>query len=547
MKKETFVLYLSMFIMGACGLAYEYTLSKVASDILGNSVRQWAIIIGIMMFFMGVGSDFQKYITDNNLIDKFIFWELLLGFLGAFGPIALLWAFSVMPLQYILVQYFFIVSIGFIIGLEIPLITRINQNYISELKINLAGVLKMDYIGALAGSLSWIFILPLFFSFIQSAFVLGILNLLVGLITLFFFKKHIHYFSRLLFFSIFAFLLVGVGFINSESWTTYSEQRLYRDKIIFSETTEYQHIVLTKSSNDILSCYINGHLQFSSNDEFIYHELLVHPAMLIAPNRSRILILGGGDGLAVREVLKYPDVQEVVLCDIDPEMTRLAQNNEFFIRQNDSSLFNSRLVTINNKALINSGEHTVYSLNRRIMHTDLADSVARVKIINIDAALFVEQFSGSFNVIIMDFPDPNHPDLGKLYSKKFYEQVRRLLSADGVMVQQSTSPYHAKELFLSIGRTMENSGFSVLPYKDNVPSFGEWGWWLAVKKDFYKEANLAQKITEVENIPIETSYLTSNILHSALHFGKDQLNSEETKINTIANGQAYKYYQQAFK
>ncbi len=125
-SNASLVLYVSMFVMGACGLAYEYTLSKVASDILGNSVRQWAIIIGVMMFFMGIGSDIQKYISNNHLIDKFIFMEILIG-LGAFGPIVLLATYASYPSHYVLVQYFFVTSIGLIIGFEIPIITRITK------------------------------------------------------------------------------------------------------------------------------------------------------------------------------------------------------------------------------------------------------------------------------------------------------------------------------------------------------------------------------------------------------------------------------------
>ncbi|MEJ2546064.1 MAG: hypothetical protein P8Y99_18530, partial [Calditrichaceae bacterium] len=167
-------------------MAYEYTLSKVASDLLGNSVRQWAIIIGVMMFFMGIGSDVQKYFSNKFLIDQFILYEILLGLLGAFGPIALLFFYGQYNEYYILIQYLFICSIGLIIGFEIPLITRINETYISELKFNIGAVLKMDYIGALAGSLAWIFLLPKFFTIIETAFVLGLLNVLVGGFTLIF-------------------------------------------------------------------------------------------------------------------------------------------------------------------------------------------------------------------------------------------------------------------------------------------------------------------------------------------------------------------------
>ncbi len=215
-SKESAVLYVSMFILGACGLAYEYTLSKVASDILGNSVRQWAIIIGVMMFFMGVGSDLQKYLKNQNLVDKFIFFEMIIGLMGAFGPIALLYSYSTFPGHYILVQYFFVVGIGLIIGFEIPLITRINETYTQELKINLGSVLKMDYIGSLAGSLVWIFLLPRYFTIVETAFVLGILNLLVALFTLVFFFRLVARWKTLFVLNILGMALIIFGLASAQ-------------------------------------------------------------------------------------------------------------------------------------------------------------------------------------------------------------------------------------------------------------------------------------------------------------------------------------------
>ena len=341
-NKASVVLYVSIFIMGACGLAYEYTLSKVASDILGNSIRQWAIIIGVMMFFMGVGSDIQKYLSNTHLIDKFVFLEILIGLLGAFGPIALLATYATSPSHYVLVQHFFVTSIGLIIGFEIPIITRINETYIQELRFNLGAVLKMDYIGALVGSLIWIFLLPQFFTIVETAFVLGILNILVAMFTLFFFFKLIKFRKTLVVLISLVFAAILVGLVFAKDWASFSEQQLYRDRVIFSETTQFQHIVLTESRSGDISCFINGHLQFNSFDEYIYHEQLVHPAFAIAPSRRNVLILGGGDGLALREVLKYPDVQSVTLCDIDPRITTLARENEHFRRMNQNSLQNSR-------------------------------------------------------------------------------------------------------------------------------------------------------------------------------------------------------------
>ena len=545
-SKASLVLYVSMFVMGACGLAYEYTLSKVASDILGNSVRQWAIIIGVMMFFMGIGSDIQKYISSNHLIDKFIFMEILIGLLGAFGPIVLLATYASYPSHYVLVQYFFVTSIGLIIGFEIPIITRINETFISELKFNLGAVLKMDYIGALAGSLMWIFLLPKFFTIVETAFVLGILNMAIALFTLTFFYKLVTFRRTLVLLTSGVFLAIVFGLVSAKEWASYSEQNLYRDRVIFSETTPFQHIVLTESRSGDVSCFINGHLQFNSFDEYIYHEQLVHPAFAIAPSHRNVLILGGGDGLALREVLKYPGVQSVTVCDIDPQMTTLAKDNEILQRLNNNSLSKSRVTVLKNNALQSAGKTTLLVENQKQQRRREFAPAAEVNIINVDAAKFVEQISGLYDIIIIDFPDPNNVDLSKLYSNVFYHHVYSKLAADGILVQQSTSPVHAKEVFLLIGRTMHDAGLNVLPFHDNVPSFGEWGWWIGGRSERYSHETLRERIRTTSQLQVDTRYLTPAVLRASFEFGKFQLESEFSDINTISNGLAFSRYVQAW-
>ncbi len=546
-NRDSWVLYLAMFVMGACGLAYEYTLSKVAGDILGNSVRQWAVIIGIMLFFMGVGADLQKYFSDRVIVDRFIFFEILLGLVGAFGPIAFIYTYGRFPLYFGLIEFLFITGIGLIIGFEIPLITRINERFISQIRVNLAAVLKMDYIGALVGAMAWIFVMPHFFDQVQGAFVLGIFNVAVAGLTLIYFRKVINNVRFLTLFWVAVAALLTVGITRSSEWRSYAEQFLYRDRIIYSETTRYQHIVLTESRSGMFSCYINGHLQFSSSDEFIYHEMLVHPAMHLARNPQRVLILGGGDGLALREVLKYPQVSQVTLCDIDPAMTELAATNPYFMRLNDSSFADARVMRMENRALI-PADTTIIQKRRPAPYYDApAEDLAEVEIINLDAARFVEQVPGFYDVIILDFPDPNASGLAKLYSFEFYMQLKKKLSADGVIIQQSTSPYHARALFLSVGRTLRAAGFSAVPLKDNVPSFGEWGWWLARHENYYGESSMKQGLNNLDTINVMTQYLTPKVLSAALTFGKDQLNSEDQRINTLANNNAFYYYLQAWQ
>lgn len=541
-SRESLVLGLSMFVMGGCGLAYEYTYSKIASDLLGNSTRQWAVTIGVMLFFMGVGADLQKHLKERRLIDKLILSEIALGFFGGVGPIAMLYAYATFPSHYVLVQYFFISLIGLLIGLEIPLITRINESYSENLRVNLGRILKMDYIGSLCGALFWIFLLPRFFSMLETAFVLALITVATAGIALFYFRPLIHFFLPLLILLGLGFATLTYAFSRAADWTSYAEQRLFRDRIVFSETSRYQHIVLTESVSGEIACYINGRLQFNSADEFIYHENLVHPAMMIAPRRERILILGGGDGLALREVLKYPDVASVTLVDIDPRMTELAAENPHFVQLNDNSLASSRLVILHNNALVEAGTEPMRISDQRSRNPHYAVEVAQVSILNLDAAKFVELISGKYDVIIMDFPDPNALELAKLYSRRFYVLVSKRLAADGILVQQSTSPYHAREAFLCIGRTMKSAGLEVIPYHDNVPSFGEWGWWIGGHRERYSSESIRAAINRVNEMAIFTRYLTPALLKASLVFGKGQLVSENEDITTLTSSRVFDYY-----
>ena len=455
-KRSSLVIYLSIFGMGACGLAYEYTLSKIASDILGNSLKQWVIVISVMMFCMGVGSDAQKYLKDKKLVDKFLFGEIVLGLLGGLGPICMLFMHG--SQYYILVQYFFICSIGFLIGLEIPLLTRLNDNYTTQLKFNLGAIMKMDYIGSLVGAIVWLFVLTKFFSIVETAFVLGIINVSIAVFGALYFRKLMAWFRSLMILAVLAVGFLFYGLSQASSWTSYAEQSLYKDRIIYSETSPFQHIVLTEANNGVINCFINRHLQFSSFDEHIYHEVLVHPAMQLAKSRKNILVLGGGDGLAVRELLKYDDVESVTLVDLDPFMINLAKNNPVINALNEGSLSNAKVRSFESAAVSRGPVESLAVMNRNSIKRE-EQTVADISVYNIDALNFVKDINGFYDVMILDFPDPNSHDLAKLYSREFYGALMKRLAPNGIVIQQSTSPIHAKEAFLCIGSYDENCGF----------------------------------------------------------------------------------------
>ena len=572
-KRNAVVLYLAVLLTGSCGLAYEYTLSKLASDLLGNSTRQWALIIGVMMFFMGLGANSQKALPSQRLFGAFVLLEALLSLLGGLSPLVLVWIYAYWQSHYVLWQYLLIGSIGFLIGLEIPIITRINESFTPELKVNIGRTLQMDYVGALGGALLWSYWLIPYLPLSRAAAILGLANMLVTCVFFAYFYRQIR--SRILMFgSIFFVLAVLISaFVWGPEWSLHSEQGLYRDPIILRKTTAYQHLVLTRSvrarpayfpferkgAKDVMEedeagpeyrLYINGQLQFSSRDEFIYHENLVHPAFAVFYERStrwpaRVLILGGGDGLALREVRKYASVQEAIIADIDKEMLRLAAENPILRRLNQDALHGPNVELRSagwgtQTELLEKQTAVPHLAGRGAIVPERLDSV-QVVLQSVDAVRYVAEAEGLFDVIIADFPDPNSEALSRLYSLPFYQNVRRKLSQNGVFAQQSTSPVYAYKAFWAIGRTMMAAGLEALPYHDLVPSFGEWGWWLAVPLRSVEPQLLQLKAQYQKSVlsSEKTRYLNNEIMQANILFPVGfQAMYEESLRLLFPNGEA---------
>ncbi|RYG22581.1 spermidine synthase, partial [bacterium] len=348
-RGPTAVLAAAMFVTGGCGLVAQYVLSTVSTYILGNSIEQFSVVIALMLLMMGLAGVAQNFVSDRLLVEKFVLTEILLGLLCGFAPSALYAAYAVAEDHFPLAQYFLVVAVGFLIGIEIPLAIRINGKYARTLKGNIASIWSLDYIGSFVGALIWAFWLIKVLPLTQLSFLVGGLNLLVAAGTLAYFwrigsvERRFPMLGALLF----AFGATIYGFDRSPDWSRAIDQKLYEDPIVHSETTKYQRIVVTHGAAiDDLRLYLNGNLQFSSVDEQIYHEQLVHPAMGLAPRRSRVLVLGGGDGLALREILKYPDVREVVLVDLDPDMIRLAKSLPALVRLNRNSFGDARVSSV---------------------------------------------------------------------------------------------------------------------------------------------------------------------------------------------------------
>lgn len=546
-KTLAVVLGISMLFVGICGISYEYTFSRLGSDILGDSVKQWAITIGLMMFFMGIGADLQKYLPDQLNVDGFIFLEVLLGLLGGVGPTVSLYMFGHFHDHFILIHYFFICAIGLMIGLEIPLLTRVNQKTVPSLKHNLGLILKMDYIGSFIGALIWVFLLPIFFNVLEISFFLGIINVGVALFTWFWFRHWMTYPKAVPLFALLTAIILLAGLLNGRQITITAEQKLYRDPIIYTKTTPYQRIVITKHRNGDHYLYINGHLQYASIDEHIYHEFLVHPVMSATRIHGNILLLGGGDGLAARELLKYPEVKSITLVDIDPEMTNLASQQPEMVAQNRGSLLNSRVHTLPAEGIFQGEKVRISQQGHGYFRRHKSVEDISIHIFNIDAYQFVGSFSGIYDVIIIDFPDPNNQSLAKLYSREFYEMLKNKLAFDGLLIQQSSSPSSAREAFLMIGRTITAAGFSAVPIHQTVPSFGDWGWWIASHKDRSGEKQLSERICKGEGSLPDTRYITRDLICGSLNFGKDMLKTDQQDINTILDSRIFRAYRKAWQ
>ena len=499
-------LKLSLFATGFAGIVAEFVLATLASYLLGNPILQWTLVMSFMLFAMGVGSRMSKYL-HNCLLDSFICIEFLLSiFCATCAAIS----YSVIPYttHTSLIIYTIALMIGLLIGMEIPLVTRINDSY-ESLRNNISSVMENDYYGALAGGLVFAFFALPKLGLTYTPVALGMINFSIAGILLWKFHHLIKYKSILKysFAAISVFMIVFLILI--EPIMLHGEQSRYRDKIIFSKQTKYQKIVVTRWK-DFYWLYINGHVQFSSYDEERYHEPLVHPAMLLSPLPGSVLILGGGDGLAVKEVLKYKEVTNITVVDIDPAMTDLAKTHPAFRKLNGESMNNSK-----------------------------------IHIVNQDAYKFLQKSEDLYDVIIIDLPDPNSIQLARLYSRGFYTLCKNHLTKFGVIVTQSASPLYTKKAFLTIMKTMESVGITVLPYHNQIPTMGEWGWNLGVRDELIGKKELKGKVQKLDFNKIPTRFLNQDAMISMTHFGKGIFDIEEDlEVNTELNPVLDQYYRE---
>jgi spermidine synthase len=487
----------SVLLIAASGLIYELVAGTLASYLLGDSVTQFSTVIGTYLFAMGIGAWLSRFVT-RGVAARFILIELMVGLIGGFSSALLFLAFAFTD-SFRLVLYALVVAIGTLVGLEVPLLMRILKDRY-EFKDVVAHVLTFDYLGALGASLLFPIVLVPHLGLVRSALLFGLVNAAVAFWTTFLLRQSVKRPRGLRLTSAAVIVVLLAGMAYADRILEIGEGNIYADEIVLSKTTAYQRIVITAWKDD-LRLFLNSNLQFSSRDEYRYHEALVHPGLAALPSARHVLVLGGGDGLAVREILKHPHVEDVTLVDLDPEMTKLFSSHPEL---------------------------------RRLNHDSLKDP--RVRVVNADAFAWLEASTGSWDFAIVDFPDPSTFALGKLYTTTFYKLLTRRLSPDGLFVVQSTSPLFARRSYWCIVSTIEHAGLRATPYHVYVPSFGEWGYVIAGRGGY----------TPPQALPEGLRFLTPGTLAQAFDFPKDmaRLDVEPNRLNTQA---LVRYYEDEWR
>ncbi|WP_217250989.1 polyamine aminopropyltransferase [Streptomyces sp. AC602_WCS936] len=479
-----FLLLLAVFLCAACGLVYELALTALGSYLVGNSVLQTSVVISVMVFAMGVGSLAAKPLRRRAVV-AFAVLEGALALIGGLSVLALYAAFAWLQL-YMPAMIVVSLVVGVLIGAEIPLLMTLLQRIRrQDASSAVADMFAVDYIGALVGGLCFPLLLLPAFGQLKGALVVGSVNAVAGVIVVvFIFRRELRRMVK-------AGLLAGVAAVLAVLCTAYvfaddlevtARQHMYADPIVHAETTQYQDIVITRSTaftgDPDIRLFLNGDLQFSSVDEYRYHESLVHPAL--SGRRSNVLILGGGDGLALREVLRYEDVQHVTLVELDPAMTRLARDY-------------GPLRTLNRDALDDP----------------------RTEVVNADAFNWLRGARQQYDAVVIDFPDPDSASLAKLYSVEFYHLLGRVLTPQAKVMVQSGSPFFAPKTYWSIAKTIEEAGYATTEFQVDVPSFGNWGFVLAARGSEAPELRLAAEAPELR-------YLDDAVLRAAAVFPVDR-------------------------
>lgn len=435
----------TVLLVAVCGFVYELVIIAMGTYLLGNSVEQVSLVLASFVSMMGLGSLVAKPLMRAPVL-AFTIVEAVLALIGGLSAMALYASFAWLGV-YTPSVILLAGSIGLLVGCEIPLLLVLIQRVrAQEAGTSVADLLAADYFGAVVAGVAFPLVMLPLLGQIDTALAVGALNSVAAFVVLWLLGSELSAVARRALVGLLLLVLGGLGAAAAlaNRFEVSARQALYDDPIVHAERTPYQEIVLTKSlTGGDLRLFLNGDLQFSSRDEYRYHESLVHPAM--AGRHKQVLVLGGGDGLALREILKYRDVRGATLVELDKRMLKLGGEDD-------------RLVSLNRDAYADPRVRT----EARDAFSWLRDAPAH-----------------RYDVIIADFPDPDDAATGKLYSVEIYGLMKRALAPGGRIAVQSGSPYFAQKAYWSIEASLRAAGLSTTPYHVDVPSFGDWGFHLA--------------------------------------------------------------------
>lgn len=439
-KREQVALFAAAILVAIGGIIYELILGAAASYLVGDSILSFSLATGVTLFGMGIGSLLVNYIKIHPAT-SFATNEIVLGLIGGNSVLLMYTGFVFTRLHWVI---FAIISlaIGICIGLEIPLLVKMFQKFGRKSSVRLfSKILALDYFGALVASLLFPLIMLPHLGLMRSAYLVAALNIAVAVLIL----RQMKASRVVMIVSVVVTIALSGLFVYATEIEKAIDKRTYKDPVMFQQQTPYQKIVLTRYKRDT-RLFLNHNLQFSSLDEARYHETLSASALSSVASPKRVLIMGGGDGLLARDVLKYPSIEHITLVDIDESMTNLAKTN-----------------------------HLLTDINQRSLHD------SRVNIVNQDAFQFAFSTQDKYDVVLIDLVDPSNERLAKLYSEQLYRQVGNILTEHGVMVTQATSSFFSPQAFYMVANTVKAAHPSrhIAAFSVNVPSFGEWGFVLS--------------------------------------------------------------------
>lgn len=436
----------------ACGIIYELALLTLSASLDGGGIVATSLIVAGYIAALGVGALLVKSLLAHAAI-TFIAVEALLGVIGGLSAAVLYMVFAFLDGS-VGSTWVLAVStalIGGLVGAEVPLLMTLLQSGrvtgAADAGRTLANLNAADYLGALLGGLVWPFLLLPQLGMIRGAAATGMINLAAAAVVALFLLRRVVS-TRQLLLALCALAaalgLLATLLLRSADVETTSRQRLYADPIVAYRHTPYQEIVVTRRGNDT-RLYLDGGLQFSTRDEYRYTESLVYPA--VGKGARSVLVLGGGDGLVARELLRLPGVSKIVQVELDPAVIDIARTT--LRGANGGSLDNPRVAVVTQDAM------------NWLRGPDL----------------------DRFDAIIVDLPDPDTPVLGRLYSAEFYALAARALAPGGLMAVQAGSPFSTPTAYWRTVSTIRAAGYAVTPYHVHVPTFGDWGFALAQRAD----------------------------------------------------------------